>query len=81
MANALGVNLTGRVVLLDGDVFRDRRDRRFVCTAGPGCLPAAPGHRIVGRFVAGGGNDAVELSSSCVVRVLDAQLIDSGMEA
>lgn len=75
MANGAGVDLTGKVVVLDPETmkaeFRDLRWRLFLADGGFGCSPTTIGRAVIGWFLADGERARVEGPS--VVRVATAE--------
>jgi hypothetical protein len=62
MANALGINLTGSVVILRQSFFRDdlvNTEHPFRCTSGFGCRPFTSGGMIGGTFLSDGEDTAI----------------------
>ena len=55
MANALKIDLKGKVVVLSGQFYMgDICDRLFRCEDGFGCFPFTSGAKICGTFLADG---------------------------
>ncbi len=52
MANALGMELKGKIVILSAEHYNgSEEDREFLCESGFGCYPFTAGRAIFGKLV------------------------------
>lgn len=72
--NPLRLNLLGKTVLLDPDIFPMQHDPHFIVTGGPGADPSLPGEQLVGYFVADGPGRYHHLSSRLVTTMVEPRM-------